>query len=156
MALDSALNYLVGDWTDESRTGAPGTATASGESWRVDLGGRILIRMGWCEFPASSSRPAFRHEDLLIIYPEGEDEIRGIFWDNEGHTIHYPNVTLLPEGRGILLSSERALPGPRQQLRYDFEPPDRLRATFSLLVPGAPDFAPYLSWVSVRSKPRPT
>jgi len=156
MALDSALNYLVGDWNDESRTGQPGTATASGESWRVDLGGRILIRMGWCEFPESSSRPAFRHEDLLIIYPEGDDEVRGIFWDNEGHTIHYPNVTIMPEGKGILLSSERAVPGPRQQLRYDFDAPGRLRATFSLLVPGTPDFAPYLTWVSVRSPPKPT
>jgi hypothetical protein len=153
MALDSSLNYLVGDWADESRTGEPGTATKSGESWRVDLGGRILIRMGWCEFPGTSKRAAFRHEDLLIIYPEGDDEMRGIFWDNEGHTIHYPNVTALPDGRGIMLSSERATPGPRQQLRYTFEPPDRLSATFSLLMPGAPDFAPYLTWTSVRSKP---
>ncbi len=156
MALDPALNYLVGDWSDESRTGEPGTATASGESWRADLGGRILIRMGWCEFPASSKRDAFRHEDLLIIYPEGEDEMRGIFWDNEGHTIHYPNVTMLPEGQGILLSSERAIPGPRQQLRYVFEAPDRFNATFSLLLPGTPDFMPYLSWSSARTKPGPT
>ena len=83
MALDSSLNYLVGDWTDETRTGEPGTANAGGESWRVDMGGRILIRMGWCEFPASATRAAFRHEDLLIIYPEGDDAMRGIFWDNE-------------------------------------------------------------------------
>ncbi len=152
MGLDSALNYLVGDWKDESRTGQPGTATASGESWRVDLGGQVLIRMGWCEFPATAERGAFRHEDLLILYPEGEEEMRGIFWDNEGHTIHYPNVTMLPDGNGILLSSERATPGPRQQLRYVFERPDRLTATFSLLLPGSPDFLPYLTWVSVRSK----
>jgi hypothetical protein len=153
MALDPSLNYLVGDWTDKSRTGEPGTATKSGESWRVDLGGRILIRMGWCEFPESPKRQAFRHEDLLIIYPEGEEEMRGIFWDNEGHTIHYPNVTSLPDGKGILLSSERATPGPRQQLMYVFEGPNRLTATFSLLLPGAPDFMPYLTWVSERSKP---
>jgi len=153
MALDPSLNYLVGDWTDKSRTGEPGTATKSGESWRVDLGGRILIRMGWCEFPESPKRQAFRHEDLLIIYPEGEEEMRGIFWDNEGHTIHYPNVTSLPDGKGILLSSERATPGPRQQLMYIFEGPNRLTATFSLLLPGAPDFMPYLTWVSERSKP---
>jgi len=155
MALDSSLNYLIGDWTDKSRTGEPGTATASGESWRVDLGGQVLIRMGWCEFPATPKRGAYRHEDLLILYPDGEDVIRGIFWDNEGHTIHYPNVTLQPDGKGVLLSSDRAVPGPRQQLMYSFEGPDRLTATFSLLLPGAPDFAPYLTWTSVRSKPGP-
>jgi len=155
MALDPSLNFLVGDWNDESRVGEPGTASASGENWRVDLGGRILIRMGWCEFPATSKRPAFRHEDLLILYPEGEDEMRGIFWDNEGHTIHYPNVAALPDGKGIVLSSERATPGPRQQLAYSFDGPDRLSATFSLLVPGAPDFVPYLKWTSERSKSAP-
>jgi hypothetical protein len=153
MPLDASLNFLVGDWTDESRTGEPGTATGGGESWRVDLAGQVLIRMGWCEFPATSKRGAYRHEDLLILFPEGEETIRGIFWDNEGHTIHYPNVTLLPEGKGILLSSDRAVPGPRQQLMYNFDGPDRLTATFSLLLPGAPDFVPYLRWTSVRSKP---
>lgn len=152
MALDVSLNYLVGDWTDESRTGEPGTASASGESWRVELGGRVLIRMGWCEFPETPQRQAFRHEDLLIIYPEGEEGMRGIFWDNEGHTIHYTNVTALPEGTGMVLSSDRAVPGPRQQLLYGFEKPDRLKATFSLLLPGAPDFVPYLTWISARSK----
>jgi hypothetical protein len=155
MALDASLSYLVGDWVDESRSGEPGTATASGESWRVDLGGQVLIRMGWCEFPATAKRGAFRHEDLLILYPEGEDGMRGIFWDNEGHTIHYPNVTMLPSGKGITLSSDRAIPGPRQQLVYHFEEPDHLTATFSLLLPGAPDFAPFLTWVSSRSKPAP-
>jgi len=153
MALDASLNFLVGDWIDERRVGEPGTATASGETWRVDLGGRVLIRMGWCEFPATPKRAAYRHEDLLILYPEGEDEMRGIFWDNEGHTIHYPNVTMLPEGKGVTLSSDRAVPGPRQQLLYNFEGPDRLTATFSLLLPGAPDFAPYLTWTASRSKP---
>jgi len=155
MALDASLNYLIGDWTDESRTGEPGTATAGGESWRVDLGGQVLIRMGWCEFPATPRREAYRHEDLLILYPEGEDGIRGIFWDNEGHTIHYPNVSLQPGGNGILLGSENAVPGPRQQLMYSFEGPDRLTATFSILMPGAPAFTPYLTWTSARSKPDP-
>lgn len=155
MALDRSLNYLVGDWVDDRRSGEPGTATAGGESWRVDLGGQVLIRMGWCEFPATTSRPAFRHEDLLILYPEGDDAMRGIFWDNEGHTIHYPNVTMQPGGKGIMLSSERSVPGPRQQLLYDFAEPDRLAAVFSLLVPGSPDFRPYLTWTSRRSKPRP-
>jgi len=153
MGLDSALNYLVGDWTDDRRVGEPGTASASGESWRVDLNGQVLIRMGWCEFPASSRRGAFRHEDLLLLYAEGEDQMQGIFFDNEGHTIHYPNVTTLPDGKGILLSSERATPGPRQQLMYQFEAPDRLTATFSILAPGAPDFKPYLTWTSKRSAP---
>jgi len=153
MALDASLNFLIGDWIDESRTGEPGTATAGGESWRVDLGGQVLVRMGWCEFPATADRAAYRHEDLLILFPEGEETMRGIFWDNEKHTIHYPNVTMLPDGKGILLSSERATPGPRQQLLYQFDAPDRLTATFSLLLPGTPDFAPYLTWRSQRTKP---
>ena len=62
----------------------------------------------------------------------------------------------LSDGKGVLLSSERAVPGPRQQLRYVFESPDRFTAAFSLLLPGAPDFAPYLTWTSARSKSHPS
>jgi len=156
MHLDAALNFLVGEWKDEHRTGEPGTASDGGETWAVDLGDSVLIRSGWCEFPASEKRGAYRHEDLLIVYAEAEGEMHGIFWDNEGHVIHYRDANLLPEGTGIVLVSDRALPGPRQQLLYVFEPPDHLTATFSLLLPGSADFAPYLKWNARRTKAGPS
>lgn len=148
----SGLRYLLGTWNDESRTGEPGAATAGGESWKSELDARVLVRRGWCEFPSTGKRPAYRHEDLLILFAEAGSMVHGIFWDNEGHTISYREVRVDPSGKGMRLLSDPALPGPRQQLEYRFEPPDRVSAVFSILLPGAAGFSPYLRWRSVRTR----
>ncbi len=147
-----SLGYLVGVWKDEVREGEPGRATGGGESWRLALAGQILVREAWCEFLASASRPAYRHEDLLIVFAESDSEMRGIFWDSEGHLIRYRELHPDPDGKGFGLVSDPATPGPRQWLRYRFEEPDHLSAVFSLHPPGAPGFVPYLTWRSVRER----
>ncbi|HYA58211.1 MAG TPA: hypothetical protein VEH57_07115 [Thermoplasmata archaeon] len=148
-----ALSFLIGAWRDESRSGEPGTATAGGETWRLALDGQILVREGWCEFPAAGDRPAFRHEDLLIVFVDADSEVRGIFWDSDGHLIRYQEVHPDPDGLGVGLVSDRSSPGPRQWLQYRFEEPDHLTGVFSIHAPGAPGFAPYLTWRSVRAPP---
>ncbi len=145
-----ALKYLIGTWADESRTGEPGTASAGGETWHLAVGDEILEREGWCEFPALGNRPAFRHEDLLVVFVDSDTEVRAMFWDSEGHTIHYRDVHPDPDGKGVGFVSDPALPGPRQWLQYRFDEPDRLSAVFSIHGPGAPGFSPYLRWSSVR------
>ena len=149
------LSYLVGRWTDTSRRGEPGSSTAGGETWRLALDGQILVREAWCEFPAEGERPAFRHEDLLVVYLESDGEVRAIFWDSQGHLIHYREVHADPDGQGVGFVSDPAAPGPRQWLQYRFEAPDRLSAVFSLHGSGAPGFTPYLSWASVRAASPP-
>ncbi len=152
MGLD-ALDYLIGAWNDESRTGEPGTASAGGETWSLALGGQILRREGWCEFPAHGDRPAFRHDDLLVVFVDSDSEVRALFWDSEGHVIHYRDVQPDPDGSGVGFVSDPSIPGPRQWLKYRFEKPDRLSAVFSVHGPGSPGFQPYLSWTSVRGPP---
>lgn len=147
----SHLSYLLGSWSDDSRTGEPGTATASGESWHEELGGRLYVRKGWCEFPATPRRPAFRHEDRLIVYADGGPKLHGIFWDTDDHVIEYRDVHVDPEGRGVRFASEPSASSPRQQLEYRFERPDHFSATFALRLPGAADFSPYLRWHAGRA-----
>jgi hypothetical protein len=149
------LSYLVGEWRDESRSGEPGTATGGGESWRLALDGQILVREAWCEYPATAKRPAYRHEDLLVVFVDTDSEVRGVFWDNEGHLIRYREVDADPDGKGVGLVSDPSAPGPRQWLQYRFEAPDHLSAVFSLHGPGAPGFVPFLRWTSVRAAPPP-
>lgn len=144
------LSYLVGEWRDESRSGEPGTATRGGETWRAALDGQVLVREAWCEFPATPQRAAYRHEDLLVVFADADSQVRGIFWDNEGHVIRYREVHPDPDGKGVGLVSDPSAPGPRQWLQYRFEAPDHLSAVFSLHGPGAPGFSPYLRWTSVR------
>ena len=150
-----ALGYLVGDWKDETRSGEPGTATGGGESWKLALDGAVQVREAWCEYPARGDRPAFRHEDLLVVYLDTDSAVRGIFWDNQGHLIRYREVHADPDGKGVGLVSDPVAPGPRQWLQYRFEGPDHLTAVFSLHPPGAPGFVPYLTWRSVRVPTRP-
>jgi len=155
MGLDG-LSYLVGHWSDVSRHGEPGTASGGGESWQLELDGQILVREAWCEYPATTERPAFRHEDLLIGFVDSDSEVRGMFWDNEGHLIRYREVHADPDGKGVGLVSDPSSPGPRQWLQYRFEEPDQLSAVFSLHRPGAPGFAPFLEWTSARSTAKPS
>lgn len=151
-----ALGFLVGRWKDESRTGEPGTAAAGGETWTAALDGRVLVREGWCEFPASADRAAVRHTDLLVVYADPDGELRGEFWDSEDHAIRYREVHVDPDGAGVGLVSDPSAPGPRQWLQYRCTAPDRLSAVFSLHPPGAPGFSPYLRWSSVReAEPSP-
>lgn len=79
---------IMGDWSGEG-TGEPGRGEGT-FSFQLALDQKILIRKSHTEFPATDQRPSFVHEDLLIVYadPSGIPE-RGIYFDNEGHTIEY-------------------------------------------------------------------
>ena len=140
------LKYLAGKWTVTSRRGDPGTATGGEESWSFEAGGAVLVRRAWCEFPETAQRPAFRHEDLLVVYADPESKLQGVFWDNEGHVHFYRTVQAAVAGDGVRLVTDAAVPGPRQALEYRFDPPGRTSAVFRLLLPGAADFKTYLEW----------
>ncbi len=75
-----------------------------------ELGGKIFVRRNHLEFAATRDNPAFAHDDQLITYKEETGEMRAIYFDNEGHTIHY-KVTLSPEGDLVYISD--AIPGYR-------------------------------------------
>jgi hypothetical protein len=56
----------------------------------LELQGKILVRRNRSDFPATRGRPAIRHEDLTVVYPETRGGRTGaIYFDNEGHVIHY-------------------------------------------------------------------
>ena len=145
------LEYLVGKWNVAYRTGEPGTATGGEETWSLEAGGAVLVRRAWCDFPETPRRPAFRHEDLLVIYADADSRLQGVFWDNEGHVHFYRTVQAAGAGGGVRLVTDAATPGPRQALEYTFDPPSRTSAVFLLLLPGAPDFKPYLRWECQRT-----
>ena len=117
MAIDE-LGWLVGEWTDDWRRGEPGLSTAGGESWSPQLGGQILVRTCWCEYPATAAEPAFRHDDLLVVFRDFDGQHRVIFWDNHGHVIRYATAAFDPDQLGFTLESDPSVPGPRQRLHY--------------------------------------
>jgi hypothetical protein len=150
MAIDE-LGWLVGEWTDDWRRGEPGLSTAGGESWSPQLGGQILVRTCWCEYPATAAEPAFRHDDLLVVFRDFDGQHRAIFWDNHGHVIRYATAAFDPDQLGFTLESDPSVPGPRQRLHYRANGANQLAADFKLQLPGATSFSPYLEWASSRA-----
>ncbi len=143
------FTFVVGEWVGEEG-GNPGQGTAR-FSFAYDLERRILVRKNHNEFPATPGRPAFVHDDLLIVYPEGKT-IRAVYFDNDDHVIHY---TLEASGdtKGFVLVSDRTPGAARFRLVYAAAPGGRLTIRFEIAPPDKPDaFARYLEGTARRVK----
>src|SRR5690349_15617381 len=80
--------FLVGTWTGEGG-GGPGEGTG-GFSFQYELGDNVLVRKNRADYPMTKDRPAFSHEDLMVIYRESPAApFRAEYFDTEGHVIHY-------------------------------------------------------------------
>ncbi len=140
------LTYLVGEW-HATGTGQPGVGTGTASfSW--ELQGRVLVRRSFAEYPASAGRPASRHDDLMIVYPEA-GAVRAEYYDSEGHVIRYA-VTLPATGQSVFVSDVRS-GEPRFRLTYRLVG-GVLKGEFEIAPPGTPEaFKPYLTWDSTKA-----
>jgi hypothetical protein len=144
----TALGSLVGDWKGEG-TGQPGEG-AGGFTFERALGEKVFVRKNFAEYPAGKERPAFRHEDLMVVYRDGA-KARADYWDNEGHVIRYE--VSAGEGRVVFLSE--AGPGVRFRLTYSFPEKDRIDISFEIAPPGKPDaFKQYIAAKARRAQPQ--
>lgn len=124
---------MIGKWKGGGM-GEPGTG--QGEfSFLPELNGQILARRS---FNQLASGP--RHEDLMIVYVEN-DSPRAIYFDPEGHTIHY-NVTFPARNTALFESAGR----PKYRLSYVPEG-KYLNGKFEA------GGKTYLTWTSTRLQP---
>ena len=120
---------FLGTWVG-SGSGQPGEG--AGEfSVKPELQGAVLVRRNYAEYPATKDKPAYRHDDLMVIYGDG-DKTRADYWDNEGHVIHYGVEA--SAGKLVLLS-DQAQAGPRYRLTYVKTGADTLKLTFEIAPP---------------------
>jgi hypothetical protein len=135
--------FLLGEWVGEG-AGGPGQANG-GFSVAPDLAGKILVRRNHADYPAAGSRPATRHEDLMVIYPNEEGKgLQAAYWDNEGHFIQY---SLQASGNPPALTfiSDSLPRAPRFRLTYRQIQTDKVAIKFEIAPPGKPDsFRTYL------------
>jgi hypothetical protein len=145
------LGFLIGDWVGEG-SGTPGQGTG-GFSFLPDQDGRILVRKNHADYPASKDNPASSHTDLMIVYQEsGETKLRAIYFDDEGHTIHYV-VEPLPDGNSVQFLSEASASQPRYRLTYRKTADDRVAIQFEIAPPGKPDgFSTYIDATARRKQ----
>jgi len=130
-----ALKFLVGTW-EGSGSGKPGEALSGSCTFAFDLGGQIFVRTNRTKLAlAAQEKPPAVHEDRLILYREGgAPGLRAIYFDNEGHTIHY-RVTVPGPGQ-VLLESPEDAPGPRFRLIHALLPDGSLSTEFAMAPPG--------------------
>lgn len=145
-----AWRPFLGKWTAEGG-GQPGQASAGGFSFEVDLQGKVLIRRNYSDYPATGSKLAFRHDDLMVIYQEPDKGTRAEYFDNEGHVIHY-SVRVSEDQKTITFISDVVASAPRFRFIYRLQKDNLLNLEFDIAPPGKPDsFSKYVEGTARKS-----
>jgi uncharacterized protein YaiE (UPF0345 family) len=119
-------------------------------TFRRDLAGHILARhsvSASCKGPADFDCD---HSDLFYVYPEGPaDALKAIYFDNEGHVIHYTVAVSGPASVEFL--SDASIPGPQFRLAYELKA-DVMSGKFQARMPGQKEWMSYLEWSGQKLK----
>jgi hypothetical protein len=140
----AGLRFLIGSWEAKTTGGVAQAQASAGYSFRLELREHVLARhsrSGSCSAPEDFN---CQHSDLLYIYPTGNGSaFEAIYFDNEGHVIHYGVTT--PKPGTVVFLSDPAQPGPQYRLNYTFLD-GVMSDQFELKMPGQTDFTSYLEW----------
>jgi hypothetical protein len=139
-----ALRFLEGEWL-AATPGASGTPAVVGTyTFRRELGGHVLARhssSASCKAPADFD---CEHGDLLYIYVEEPGQrLKAIYFDNEGHVIHYSVST--PVAASVDFLSDPSNPGPQFRLTYELKN-QVMSGKFQVHMPGQLEWKSYLEW----------
>jgi hypothetical protein len=141
------LDFLVGDWIGK---GGGGPDQGSGNfSFHFDLEKHVLVRRNVADYPAANDRPAYHHEDLMVIYREDRSrDLLADYFDTEGHVIRYQVQPNEPSNTAVFIS-DASTNSPRFRLTYK-KVAEGLQGTFEIAPPGKPEeFKLYLQWTAV-------
>ncbi len=139
------LERLVGTWAADSGSGGqPGVAIRGGETWTLDLNGHVLVRRDYSEYRATSTRPAFRHEGLMLIGIAPAGGFLAHSYDNEGHIIDY---SIAASDSAIVFTSAAIPSAPQFRLTYRVAG-DKCAVEFEIAAPDQPGmFRAYVTGV---------
>ncbi len=135
MVENSIYEFLEGDW--EGGDEQDPSQGYGRNSFSFDLERNIFVRKNRTVFAATPQRPAFTHDDLLIIYREPAGAMRGIYFDNEQHVIHY-EVSVADDQQTLSLTSDAAPSMPQFRFTYLRTGQDTVDARFEIAPPGKP------------------
>jgi hypothetical protein len=145
-AVDSwkPLQFLVGTWEGKTQGGSAQAAVAGTYTFQLELRNHVLARHfsnSECKGPASFD---CEHGDLLYIYQDAaEQPLKAIYFDNEGHVIHYD--VSIPSPTTAIFLSEASRPGPQFRLIYELKDAV-MSGKFQMRMPGQTDWKSYLEW----------
>ena len=130
------FQFLIGSWSSPV-SGQPGQGVSGSTTFYFELDQKVLIRTSRAEFaPELGKTEGLVHEDLLVIYQQPrEEKFRAIYFDNEGHIIHYTLV--FPEKQpAVVFESEASETSPWARLVYEANADGTLGVEFFVGAPG--------------------
>jgi len=144
------FQFLIGDWTGEGGGGSTGSGSGA-FSFQPEVAGQVLIRRNGADYPASNGKPAYHHEDLMMIYTEGSGKApEAVYADSEGHVIHY-QAEVASDPPSVRFISRPAAGEPRYRLSYRQTGADTLTGQFEVAPPDQPNsYRMYLTWTAKR------
>jgi hypothetical protein len=142
------LDFLKGSWIAKAK-GPNDVVTAGTYTFQSELDNHVMARYstrdGNCKAPANFD---CEHGDSLFIYEDAPGQaLKAIYFDNEGHVIHYDVSTPAP-GVAVFLS-EPSGKGPVFRLRYELHGSE-MSGRFEMQLPGRSDWKSYLEWTGPR------
>jgi hypothetical protein len=139
---------LEGTWDAHTQSGSAGASGNGTYTFKPELNHHLLARhsgLSNCKGPKAYD---CKHSDLLYIYQEARGQpLSALYFDNEGHVIHYTVST--PEATTALFVSEASASGPQFQLIYQLKD-GVMSGKFQMRMPGQADWKSYLEWSGAR------
>ena len=139
-----SLSFLEGTWSAKAK-GAHGVTAIGTYTFRMELGDHILARHSTSDSTAKKSATFdYQHGDLLYVFPEMPGPtLKAIYFDSEGHVLHYAVTT--PTPTSVLFLSDSPPGAPQFRLMYERKG-DAMSGKFQILPPGQKDWLSYLEW----------
>jgi len=139
-----SLQFLVGTWEAHTQGGTAGAAGAGKYTFQAELHNHVLARHSSSEKCSGPADFDCEHSDLLYVYQESPGQsYRAIYFDNEGHVIHYD--VSVPTPTTAVLLSEPFRPGPQFRIIYELKEA-KMYGKFQMRAPGQTEFHSYLEW----------
>ena len=137
------IAFLEGTW-DAKAQGSTGAEAAGSYTFRLELDGYVMARhsrTAECKGPAGFD---CEHGDLLYVYADVPGQpLKAIYFDSEGHVIHYGVST--PDATTAVFLSDASTPGPQFQLVYALHGAV-MSGKFQMRMPGQAEWRSYLEW----------
>ncbi|MGD0295258.1 MAG: hypothetical protein ABSB30_15540 [Terracidiphilus sp.] len=144
----AGLRFLLGLWEAKTTGGVAQAQVSASYSFRMELRNHLMARhsrSGSCSAPDDFD---CQHSDLLYIYPASNGAaLEAIYFDNEGHVIHY--AVSIPKPGTVVFLSDAAQPGSQYRLSYTFLD-GVMSGQFEMKMPGQTEFTSYLEWSGKR------
>ena len=138
------LAFLEGTWEANTHDTA-GVHVVGTYIFKPELGGHILARhvtsLTACKGPDTFD---CEHKDLLYVFAEAPGQpLKAIYFDSEGHVIHY--LVSTPDATTAVFLSEPSQPGPQFRLTYELKN-SIMNGKFQMHMPGQTEWKSYLEW----------